>query len=118
MPLSTQIVRDGKPLELRWGGFHVAAMVYAATIDSGKGPFTDVGEVRAQAKRLMDEQGDIGITPRDAFELADYSVIGTTPLNNGPYTIKEWTLVFIDIMDGERLEIKPGDVLSMSRSSR
>jgi hypothetical protein len=118
MPLDTSIVRDGKPLKLRWGGFHVAAMVYAVSIDSGVSPFTDIEVVRASAKQLMEEQGEIGITPKDAFELTDYGVIGATPLNSADYTMKEWTLTFIDITDGERFTIKPGDVLSMSRSMR
>lgn len=114
MPLHTQIVRDGKPLELRWSGFHVASMVYAASIDSGQGPF--LSDVKAEAERLMTEQGAIGISPRDAFELTDYSRLAATPMNDGPYEIKNSTLVFVDITDGEKLTIQPGDVLHAYRN--
>lgn len=115
MPLHTQIVRDGEPLKLRWSGFHVAAMVYAVVIDSGQGPFTDNESVVAQALDLMERQGSIGITPKDAFNLMDYSVIGATPLNSADYTMKHHTLTFVDMTDGEELTIKPGDVLGASR---
>lgn len=114
MPLSTQIIRNGEALALRWGGFHVAAMVYAVTIDSGKGPFTDNEQVAKDALRLMEEQEHIGISPRDAFELMDYSVIGATPLNSGNWTMTQ-RLSFIDKTDGEVLELLPGDVLSAGR---
>lgn len=110
MPLSTQIRRNDEPLSLRWGGFHVAAMVYAVVIDSGQGPFVDNESVAQQAKRLMDEQGKIGITPKDAFDLMDYAVLATTPLNASDWTMTQ-RLVFVDVTDGEELELLPGDVL-------
>lgn len=115
MPLNTQIIRDGEPLSLRWGGFHVAAMVYAATIDSGVGPFVDNDSVRTDALRLMEEQGAIAISPSDAFSLMDYGVLAATPLNDGEYTMVEYDLKFIDMMDGEEFEIKKGDVLAAGR---
>lgn len=115
MPLHTQIVRDGEPLKLRWGGFHVAAMVYAVVIDSGQGPFTDNESVAEQALDLMKRQGSIGITPKDAFDLMDYQVIGKTPLNSADYTMQNHELTFVDVTDGEELVIKVGDVLSASR---
>lgn len=39
MPLNTEIIRDGETLKLRWGAFHITAMVIAASIDSGESPF-------------------------------------------------------------------------------
>lgn len=116
MPLNTRIIRDGKPLDLRWGGFHVASMVYACVIDSGEGPFVDNASVREQALALMEKDGAIAITPKDAFDLMSYPVIGQTPLNAADYTMVNYDLKFVDIEDGEELEIEKGDVLSMSRS--
>lgn len=116
MPLNTQIVRNGESLPLRWGDFHVAAMVQAATIDSGQGPYVDNADVQKTALRLMEEQGNIAITPDQGWRLASYDVIGATPLNHGEWTMTR-RLVFIDVTDGEELELLPGDVLKMSRSS-
>lgn len=115
MPLNTRITRDDKDLKLRWGGFHIAAMVYAVTIDSGEGPFKDNAAVQKEAKELMEKQGEIGVTPNDAFGLSMYHVIGATPLNDGPYTLKS-EIKFRDTADGELLILKPGDILDAWRS--
>lgn len=116
MPLNTQIRRNGEPLSLAWGGFHVAAMVYAVVIDSGIGPFEDNSKVAAEAERLMAEQGEIGVTPADAFGLVAYHVLAATPLNSDDYTMVNVDLKFVDVTDGEVLEIRRGDVLSAGRS--
>lgn len=115
MPLNTQILRDGKSLNLKWGGFHVAAMVIAASADSGRGPYQDMVSFKTEARGLMERQGSIGITAHDAFKLCDYSVMAATPLNEGSYTLKEaWT--FYDNMDGETLALLPGDELVAHRN--
>lgn len=115
MPLETTIVRGTEPLKLNWGGFHVAAMVYAVTIDSGQGPFKDNQSVAEQAKALMEKDGRIGVTPKDVFDLTDYYVIAATPLNSDAWILTQ-DLTFIDVMDGEVLELKRGDVLRAYRS--
>jgi len=116
MPLNTQIKRDGKVLPLNWGGFHVAAMVIAVSADSGTGPYQDMKSFVDEAKGLMEKQGTIGISPGSVFRLTDYTVIGATPLNSKSYKLKKrWK--FTDIVDGEVLELLPGDELSAWRSS-
>ena len=116
MPLHTQVIRDGEALSLPWGGFHVAAMVYAVTIDSGKGPFTDNESVAEQAKGLMAKQGVIPINRSDSFALMDYGVLAATPLNEGRYTMQHIDLKFLDMTDGEEFEIKVGDELVAYRN--
>jgi hypothetical protein len=115
MPLNTQIMRDGKVLKVKWGGFHVAAMVIAASADSGKGPYKDMKSFKAEIKGLMEKQGAVGINPSDTWSLMDYGAISMTPLNAADYTLKErW--VFQDNTDGEKWELLPGDVLKMWRN--
>jgi hypothetical protein len=114
MPLNTQIKRGGKVLRLKWGNFHVAAMVIAASADSGVGPYEDMKSFVEEAKSLMEKQGTIGISPYSVFQLTDYAMIGATPLNAEPYVLKErWK--FTDTTDGEVLELLPGDELSARR---
>lgn len=114
MPLHTTILRDGKPLKLKWGGFHVAAMVIAASADSGRGPYQDMEAFVAEANILMAKNGQIGISPKDVFALADYAVLGQTPMNDGDYVLKQrWA--FHDNADGGSLELLPGDTLRAGR---
>ena len=89
MPLNTAIYRDGKPLTLRWGGFHLAAMVCAVSWDSGKGPFVDNSEP-AMVTHEVDGKEVTGhfISPRNCFELGDYGMIGCTPLGHDAYTLQ------------------------------
>ncbi len=115
MPLPTQIVRDGEPLSMKWGSFHIAAMVYAASIDSGVGPFVDMDAVVASAKRLMEEQGCIGIDGSAQFDLSAYHILAATPLNSGSYTLKG-AYRFHDNLDGEVLDLQPGDELHVWRN--
>lgn len=118
MPLNTEILRDGEVRQIRWGQFHVAAMVYAASYDSGQGPFDDMESFKSEVEQLMETQGAIGINPIDSFNLAAYHVLAATPLNGGSYTIENATLVFQDNTDGEKFDIKPGDVLKAWRTSK
>ena len=115
MPLNTQILRNGEVLPLRWGGFHVAAMVMAAAADSGEGPYKDMDSFVTEMRELMKRQESIGINPGNVFEMTNYFTIAATPLNGGGYTLKDrW--VFHDNMDGEDLELLPGDELKAWRS--
>jgi hypothetical protein len=117
MPLNTRIKRDGKVLPLKWGGFHVAAMVIAASADSGAGPYEDMKGFVEEARSLMKEQGTIGISPGTVFKLTDYPIIGATPLRAKAYVLKErWK--FTDMVDGETLELLPGDELSAWRTHK
>jgi hypothetical protein len=84
MPLHTQIERDGQPLELRWGWWHVQCMQEAAILDVSK---------------------DWGIEA--PWEQTPLYLKGVQMLHNG--------VTFEDPSDGEILELKPGDVLHMSR---
>lgn len=114
MPLHTQILRDGKPLNLRWSHFHVAAMTCAAAFDSGQGPF--VGEQKPNDSLNYPEEPQ-PINPGDSFRLVGYHVLATTPLNNGDYTLKS-EHKFVDVTDGEILHLLPGDVLCATRHSK
>lgn len=119
MPLETQIQDlDGKLIPLRWGDFHIAAMVLAATFDSGQGPFKDnrlrrIIRDRRLARRYPVEPMPIG--PGTCFQLASYPVIGATPLSGEGYVLKR-THRFIDTRDGELLELFPGYRLIAFRS--
>lgn len=129
MPLNTQILRNGETLKLKWTDFHVAAMVCASSWDAGKGPFENNtpkfkwggGETIPKEWRGKDEslypEVPCPITPYDGFKLAMYHVIGATPLNNGPYTLKK-KHKFVDTTDSEVLELLPGDVLKAWRSHK
>jgi hypothetical protein len=115
MPLNTEITRDGKALEIHWGHFHVAAMVLAATMDSGEGPFAPE---HCSRKGMYGTDGPddlMNISPAQVFGLVDYGAIGATPLNTAAYTLRE-KYVFQDTSDGEIFTLLPGDVLSMYRS--
>ena len=120
-PLSTRITRDGEPLSLRWGQFHIAAMIYAVSWDSGEGPF----EMNEPPKYLVrPSDGDemplnypeepCPISPPEAFHIVRDSVIAATALNDRPYTLKKEHR-FIDVTDGEVLHLLPGDVLEATR---
>lgn len=123
MPLNTMIKRKGKALPIRWGGFHVAAMVFAASWDSGVGPFVDNTDPRDRdVKPKFDDGGELDypndpfpITPGDAWRLMDYAYIGATPMNSGDYVLTRKHR-FIDVTDGEVLDLRKGDVLSAWRA--
>lgn len=128
MPLETEIRRNGKPLKLRWSGFHVTAMVMAAAFDSGEGPFQ--GKQEPGKYRYNDDAPEYAgmtnedypgapcpINPGDSWLLCSYPYIAMTPLNKGKYTLKE-THRFLDTTDGEVLELLPGDELRAWRVSK
>lgn len=120
MPLQTSITRDGELVKLSWGQFHVAAMVIAAALDSGKGPFKDnslTGILREGAEVPDYPTEPITLAPGDCFPLADYYVIALTPLNDGPYTLQH-DHHFRDASDGEDFPLKAGDVLHAWRAWR
>lgn len=118
MPLITQVIRDGKSVPLRWGDFHVAAMVIASAIDSGKGPFkvnTLEGILRPNpgAHAALNYPHDpITITPADSFGLCSYPVLAASSLDCGRkgYTLKS-EHHFMDSQDGEDFRLLPGDIL-------
>lgn len=132
MPLETQIIRNGKPLKLQWGGFHVSAMVLAAAFDSGEGPFEgeqeplfqfpdteegcSVPEWRGKDQSSYPEV-PCPISPSNTFELMEYHVIARTPLGRSGYKLKKLHR-FVDVTDGEILELQPGDVLRAYRSHK
>lgn len=118
MPLITQITRDGEPLTLTWGDFHVAAMVIAAALDSGKGPWAEntIHGIASQWEDKLTYPADpLPISFKDAWSICSYPVIAATPLNDGPYTLTK-PHRFIDQRDGEVLDLLPGDILSAYRS--
>jgi hypothetical protein len=116
MPLNTEIIRDGKPLTLEWGGFHVVAMVCAAAWDSGKGPFEDNTEPPVQTE-VVDDKTYTGhfIAPSDVWKVMSYGTLAMTPLNDGSYKLKH-SYTFVDCQDLEVFILQPGDVLHAYRS--
>lgn len=126
MPLNTQIKRDGELLKLRWSDFHVCAMAIAAATDDGPehcrlypDPVALFDELRE--KNWIDEDGNatdepIPITPSMAFRIG-YGELSLTPLNKGSYTLKH-SHKFVDVTDGEVLELEPGDELMAWRTMK
>ena len=118
MPLNTRIERDGELLSLKWGDFHVAAMALASLFDSDEhdsaiqGPedLYDTDELRFDCY----PDAPCPITRRMAFMLCDYGALGRTPLNYGEYTLRR-KHKFMDLADGEVLELLPGDKLAAVR---
>jgi hypothetical protein len=117
MPLNTQIMRNGELVPLRWGDFHVAAMALAASFDEGTnfiGSPDKVYEVDAKQFECYPD-APFPITRQIAFMLVSYPMLAKTPLNNGVYTLTK-RHKFIDQMDGEILELLPGDELRAVRN--
>jgi len=118
MPLETRIVRDGAPLTMPWGSFHVAAMIVAASIDSGQGPFDDntvTGVLKPDHEPIDYPDQPIPLGPGDAFRLCDYAVIARTPLSYDGYVLKA-KHHFVDTSDEEDLVLLPGDKLVAYRT--
>jgi len=109
MPLNTRIIRNGKPLELRWSNFHVAAMALASSFEVKEGPLGDPTKIYMDELHVHPEMG-FPITQGIAFILTEYGALGKTPLNEGRYTLKH-SHKFTDLTDGEVLELLPGDEL-------
>ncbi len=145
MPLNTQVIRNGEPLEIHWGYFHVAAMVFAASIDSGKGPFPKFKKghqnMNHNFKLLTGHDYPAEFHSCDAMKQDDndkqmcancghvlpiilapviwmrmgYPEIGATPLNHGGYVLKS-DYEFLDATDGEVFQLKAGDELVAYRN--
>ena len=114
MPLGTTIKRDGKLLEIPWGEFHVAAMTYAAALDSKEGKLY---EAMVEHDEAWEAGGDpVSLPPGVVFQTVMYGVIAATPLNSGGYTLTTGDWSFHDPTDGEVFTLKAGDVLSAWRS--
>lgn len=116
MPLITRVFRDGQPLQLRWGGFHVAAMILASAMDSGRGAFTDT---RPEAIVPGWEPGDGILLTRETITpitIGIISYLSRSPMNDtGMYTLKA-EYAFKDDADGEEFILLPGDELAAYRS--
>lgn len=109
MPLNAAIVRDGKPLPLRWGGFHVCAMIYAIAFE------TKIDGV-APNENIDYPTEPQGLSPKNVFETTNYFIIDAV-CPDGRYMLKEEHR-FQDITDGDILHLKPGDELRFSRSHK
>lgn len=123
MPLITAIERDGEALVSNWGDFHLAAMVFASSWDSGRGPFQDNTYLGDRDPKPTLEDGTVldypsdpmPISPKLCFELTMYHILAMTPLNDGSYTLRR-EHKFIDVTDDEVLHLMPGDILRASRA--
>jgi hypothetical protein len=107
MPLNTEIIRGGRRLKLRWGGFHITAMVYAIAFER---------KLAVPNEGLDYPNEPQGISPGNAFQAMDYGVISNV-CPSGDFTLKQ-EHKFQDTMDGEIFQLKPGDKLSFWRSSK
>lgn len=129
MPLHTQVIRNGEPLAIRWGEFHVACMALASVLDQPVSRIklwedspAAVEEIVSKGYYVRDPNGKgllstgaaFHVTRGMTFNLAMYGALSLTPLNSGPYTLKS-RHVFIDCADGEVFVLKPGDKLVASR---
>lgn len=112
MPLHTQVVRDGEPLQLQWGIFHVTAMVVAVAMDSGEGPFESNSPDGIVTGGAYQPGQGISIRPADSTGLTMqmYAALATTPLGRAPYTLRAGYR-FRDSTDGEVFELRAGDQL-------
>lgn len=122
MPLETQIIRNNKPLPVKWSEFHVAAMVCAAAWDSGQGPW----EINEPAFEYSSGQykGKSGfdypevpapLSMMNCFQITMYPAIGATPLSREGYVLKN-PHKFLDcsglaVAGEEIFELLPGDKL-------
>jgi hypothetical protein len=107
--LNTQVIRNGEPLKLRWSDFHIAAMALASAFEDGKGPLGDQRNVYENVKHVHPYM-PFPITGGIAFLVSTYQALAQTPLSGGSYVLKH-THSFIDLVDGEVLELLPGDEL-------
>jgi hypothetical protein len=114
MPLTTQIIRNGEPLKVRWGDFHIAAMALAAGFESKEGPLGDMAAIYENVKHVHPYM-PFPISRGVAFYVSTYPALATTPLNEGNYTLK-YGHSFIDLADREVLVLLPGDELVAYRS--
>lgn len=94
MPLYTQIERDGEPIKVKWGWWHVERMTEVAILEHlDKDPSTPAELTREFWDRFHE-----------------------TPLHiTGEQTIARRDYHFRDEADGEEFSILKGDVLRMHR---
>lgn len=92
MPLYTEIHRDGEPIEVRWGWWHVRRMQEAAILDAH--PELD--------PEVASSDPEFWVKFR-----------GTRLATTGQQTIRG-NYLFLDESDGEEFEIRAGDVLLMT----
>lgn len=138
MPLNVQVIRNGEPVSIRWGEFHVAAMAVASSIDGpDKGMFKENHTISnpppfGMPEKLPDtaDQSWAGkdqtsypevpmpITREDAFQIASYPMLAMTEVGKKGSHVLINRHRFVDCTDGEVFELLPGDELRMSRSSR
>lgn len=115
MPLHTQIIRDGKPLKIRWGNFHIAAMALAASFDAKAGLLGDMTQIYDKELHVHPYM-PFPVSRSLVSYLADYRILAITPLNGSSgYTLQR-AHEFIDLEDGEVLSLLPDDVLTAYRS--
>ena len=110
MPLSTQIIRNGEPMSIRWGDFHIAAMALAAAFDVGQFQPGDVYTQFGADMYACYPDSAFPVTWGLAMNLTSYAALAATPLNEGTYTLKG-RHTFLDMTDGEVLRLMPGDEL-------
>lgn len=142
MPLNTQVLRNGKPVPGGGNWWIVGAMMIAASIDSGKGPFEENTFMGIEGRERPSEWHDpnycsgldqdkddqflctgcakafpvvIGVSFMNRS--VHYGTLGMTPLNDGRYTVKNGPYMFADQMSGKVFTIETGDVLVAFRSS-
>lgn len=120
MPLNTQIIRNGETVPLHWGDFHVAAMALAANFEMtvpALGNPSEIYETDELTPQMFDCYPDAAfpITRSIAFQLTTYGALAATPLNDGNYVLQR-KHKFLDLVDGEVLELLPGDELIAYRN--
>lgn len=120
MPLNTQVLRNDKPLPLRWGSWHLSCMLTAALYEQSPEWIDSIlmGDLTCEAERKFthdDQEFDKII--KDLGSWFSYYVDWPADLiKRGAQTLKgEWR--FYDPQDGEILHLLPGDQLVMYRGS-
>lgn len=117
MPLSTQIIRNGKSLKVGWSDYHVAAMAIAATLDQPveeRKLWENNAAVEAQLVEQNYPESPMPISPGMAFRLCDYGALSLTPLNSGSVVLEKphrFQWVFMGETEWTEFELLPGDEL-------
>jgi len=111
MPLNTEIIRDGQILNVKWTETHPAAMVAAIAFETDESPFNYFSPNQG----LDYPNEPQGIDYRNIVDLCNYGLIGSLPLENGQYTLKQ-DHYFVG-PSGE-VKFKAGDILKLYRSTK
>lgn len=114
--LVTTITRDGELVKLQWDDFHVACMALATCFEAGTGAVTGPEKVYETPPGMFDCYPDAAfpITRTLSWHLNSYGALGTTPLNDGEYTLTRKHR-FFDTTSMQVLTLLPGDVLRAVR---